>query len=89
MAPTTETADLIEALREREERGEPLGESEQATLTAFYARLEKEEAERLAPAIKRMRRERRAQQRVIAELVELRAAEWRRLAHVVPVVCGW
>lgn len=39
----------IEALRAREEAGEPLSAGEQALLAAFYARVEAEEEARLAP----------------------------------------
>ncbi|MBC8143825.1 MAG: hypothetical protein H7Y38_20530 [Armatimonadetes bacterium] len=82
MVQITDTTDAVETLRDREARGEPLTEPERATLVAFYNRLESTEATLLAPAIERLRQERRAQEQTIADLTLLREEKRQRLTRI-------
>jgi hypothetical protein len=78
--------EYIEALREREQRGEPLDAAEQAQLTAFYQRLEPAEASYLAPATERLHQQVRAQKERIQRLVTLREEKRFRLARIQSLV---
>ena len=58
----------VEALREREESGESLAPEERSALDAFYARVEADEAVRLAPQRALRKKENAAHARYLAGL---------------------
>ncbi len=79
---TSHSTDNIELLHAREWRGEPLAPEETAELSAFYQRLEREEAEYLAVAADKRMAEIRDREATISELQTVLREKRLRLARI-------
>ena len=73
---------LIETLRQKEIRGEPLAQSEQETLTAYYAQWDTKEADTLTPSLAAMRQQKKEQNEAIARLESFYHEKAQRLNHI-------